>query len=62
MMRVKTPVDVFRVSELCSCGGEFRLTGVQTLNLPTIYKHGCNLCGKVQEFEEVYPKIVYEAK
>lgn len=59
----------YKVHMFCDCGGKFIedpliSKGAEIFfGFPTIqrkYKHICDKCGKVELFDDQYPKIIYE--
>lgn len=55
---VTLPCQVFVKVMQCDCGGELRYEPSEftTLQHPIKYKHVCNKCGKVEYFEDTYPR------
>lgn len=60
-MEKKTEVKVFEIRKFCECGGEFKFTESRTLSYyPPVCTHKCDKCSKRDDFNVIYPKIVYE--
>jgi len=56
----KTPVIPFKVSVLCSCGGEYIFDDAPLALHPRTFKHKCNRCGYELQLLESFPKTIYE--
>lgn len=65
----KFKVIPYEVHMFCECGGKFiekpSISGDAKMffGFPTIqqkHKHICDKCGKVEFFDDQYPKIIYE--
>ena len=58
--KYKMPVEV---NYLCDdCGGTVLPTGIVLTSDPLKFQHKCSKCGKIYNFTESYPHIVYEDK
>lgn len=58
-------VKVFKVEEICICGGVMENTGSIVTDsrqkyLSDLYEHSCNKCFTREYFNFVYPRIHYE--
>lgn len=57
---VKKEVKTYKTYATCECGGDFEFSNDTLLRdmlfgLNTGFEHRCNKCGKVENFEEIYP-------
>ena len=63
----KIPAHIFIEHRYCSCGGEMFLKRpepgeppIRIETWPPRFPHICNVCGKVDHFEEQYPRTIIE--
>lgn len=63
----KVPAKLFVEHRYCSCGGEMLLKQpkpgeppIMLATWPPKFPHVCNLCGKIDHFEEQYPRTIIE--
>ena len=60
MKMVKKEVKTYKTYVACECGGEFEydddtLFRDMLFGMKTGFEHKCNKCGKVENFDELYP-------
>jgi hypothetical protein len=63
MVETRAEVKTFNVYAECLCGGKYNFTcvildnnGTTDLSDDTLkYKHECDVCGDIKEFEKKYP-------
>lgn len=62
MSEIKKEVKTYMISKICECGGTFQYehNGVMLASYPPQYPHVCYSCGKIETFNNIYPKIEYE--
>lgn len=56
----REPVMVFRETKNCPCGSTYVATGTALLCYPALYLHKCNDCGDTAQFNDNYPRLVYQ--
>ena len=59
MELVKKRVQTDIVLAKCECGGMFKYQGISIATNPPFYPHKCTDCGKVEDFNVVYPTVEY---
>ena len=62
MYELKQEVKTYMISKICDCGGVFQYesNNIMLATYPPQYPHICSFCGKINNFNCIYPKIEYE--